>query len=194
MRRAPLACFDTLKHIDSATVPEALSPEQRRDFEISLKFLQQYTGSVGTFNSYRREVERLLHWTWSVAYKMIDELKREDIENYIRFSQSPPQAWIGVKKAPRFKVVEGARVPNPEWRPFVATVSKSAFKNGLQPDKASYRMSNGATKELLAIISSFYHYLLLEEYTFTNPVALIRQKSKFVQCRNVRPYWTLRVI
>ena len=35
----------------------------------------------------------------------------------------------------------------------------------------------------MAICSSFYQYLLLEEYTYTNPVALIRQKSKFVQKR-----------
>jgi site-specific recombinase XerD len=35
----------------------------------------------------------------------------------------------------------------------------------------------------MATASSFYQYLLLEEYTYTNPVALIRQKSKFVQKR-----------
>ena len=35
----------------------------------------------------------------------------------------------------------------------------------------------------MAISSSFYQYLLLEEYTYTNPVALIQQKSKFVQKR-----------
>ena len=70
-----------------------------------------------------------------------------------------------------------------EWRPFVATVSKSAFKKGQLPDKKDYASSNVATKDMLAIISSFYQYLLLEEYTFSNPVALIRQKSKFVQKR-----------
>ncbi|MDJ0808196.1 MAG: site-specific integrase, partial [Gammaproteobacteria bacterium] len=43
--------------------------------------------------------------------------------------------------------------------------------------------SNAATKDRLAIISSFYQFLLLAEYTYTNPVALIRQKSKFVQKR-----------
>ena len=34
-----------------------------------------------------------------------------------------------------------------------------------------------------ATSSSFFQYLLLEEYTVTNPVALIRQKGKFVQTR-----------
>ena len=88
-----------------------------------------------------------------------------------------------MKKAPRFIDAEGRRIPNPEWRPFVATVSKAAFKKGHQPDKQDYSASNAATKDRLAIISSFYQYLLLAEYTYTNPVALIRQKSKFVQKR-----------
>lgn len=153
------------------------------DFEITLTFLKKYVGSVGTFNAYRRETERLLHWTWHIALKTIDTLKREDIENFIRFCQRPPSAWIGVKKPPRFIVSEGLRVPNPEWRPFVVTISKSAFKKGQVPEKKNYSLSNGAIKEMLAIISSYYQYLLLEEYCFSNPVALIRQKSKFVQKR-----------
>ena len=70
-----------------------------------------------------------------------------------------------------------------EWRPFVATVSKSSFKKGEIPNKASYAPSNGSVKELLAIIGSFFQYLQMEQYTVSNPVALIRQKSKFVQKR-----------
>ncbi|MCP5018048.1 MAG: site-specific integrase, partial [Ketobacter sp.] len=88
-----------------------------------------------------------------------------------------------LKKPPRFIESDGRRISNPEWRPFVATVSKSAFKKGQVPDKKNYALSNSATKEVLAILGSFYQYLLLEEYTFSNPVALMRQKSKFVQKR-----------
>jgi len=183
MRRAPQACFDTVKHIDDIAVPGYLTTAQGNDFDMARGFLQAYTGSLGTFNSYRREVERLLHWTWHIADTLLEELKREDIEAFIRFCQKPPAAWIGTKKASRFKVNEGIRVPNPEWRPFVATVSKSAFKRGQLPDKATYTPSNGSVKELLAITSSFFQYLQMEEYTVSNPVALIRQKSKFVQKR-----------
>lgn len=183
MRRSPLACFGTIKYVNDCEAPAYLTQEQVNDFDIAHAFLKHYVGSVGTFNSYRREVERLLHWTWHIAFKTIDTLKREDIENFIRFCQRPPSAWIGLKKAPRFRVSDGLRQPNPEWRPFVATVSKSAFKKGQVPDKKNYTPSNGTTKEILAILGSFYQYLLLEEYTFSNPVALIRQKSKFVQKR-----------
>lgn len=183
MRKAPPACFDSLEHIAECKAPAYLSPEQINDFEMALSFLQQYTGSTGTFNSYRRDLERLLHWCWHIAQKNLDSLKREDIEDFIRFCQQPPAAWIGVKKAPRFVVEQGQRVPNLEWRPFVATVSKSAFKKGKLPDKKEYSASNTGIKQLMATASSFYQYLLLEEYTYTNPVALIRQKSKFVQKR-----------
>ena len=183
MRRAPRACFDTVKHIDDIVAPGYLTTSQRNDFGMAKSFLQAYTGSLGTFNGYRRDVERLLQWTWHIAGKILEDLKREDIEAFIHFCQKPPSAWIGIKKAPRFKVKDGARAPNPEWRPFVATVSKSAFKKGQLPDKTSYAPSNGSVKELLAIIGSFFQYLQMEEYTVANPVALIRQKSKFVQKR-----------
>jgi len=183
MRRAPLACFDTVKHIDSIIAPTYLTEAQRSDFGMARSFLQAYTGSLGTFNSYRRDVERLLHWSWHIAGKDLEDLKREDIELFVVFCQKPPSAWIGTKKAPRFKVTDGVRVSNPEWRPFVATVSKAAFKKGHLPDKTSYAPSNGSVKELLAIIGSFFQFLQMEEYTVSNPVALIRQKSKFVQKR-----------
>ena len=183
MRRSPMACLDTMEHLDSTEPPAALSKAQIHDFVIAVQFLQQYTGSAATFNSYRRELECLLQWTWHIALTTLDGLKREDIENYIRFSQRPPAAWIGIKKAPRFAEAEGQRRPNPQWRPYVATVSKSAHKKGKVPSKKAYFASNNSIKQLMAITSSFFQYLVLEEYTYTNPVALIRQKSKFVQKR-----------
>lgn len=179
---APEPLFDTLKHIDAASgIPKSVDTAHGLDYEKALAFLKCYTGSQGTFNSYRREVERLLHWTWLVAKKSIRELKREDIEAFILFCKRPNKTWIGVKKAPRFLEKDGERFPNKEWRPFVVTVSKAAREKGKQPDKKDFQLSQGAVKELFAILSSFYNYLLQEEYLYMNPVALIRQKSKFIQ-------------
>jgi site-specific recombinase XerD len=183
IRRSPPACFDTIEYIEDATAPDYLTPAQRNDFDMARDFLRAYTGSLGTFTSYRRDVERLLLWTWYIAEKILEDLRRDGIEDFIRFCQKPPSAWLGIYKTPRFKVIDGARQPNPEWRPFVATISKSAFKKGQLPDKASYTASNSAIKQLLAITGSFFQYLQMEEYTVANPVALIRQKSKFVQKR-----------
>lgn len=91
----------------------------------------------------------------------IGDLKREDIEAFIRFCQRPPKAWIGLKKPPRFVEVEGERRPNPEWRSFVATVSKAAFKKGQRPVNADDALSNGATKETLAILICALYSLYL---------------------------------
>lgn len=183
VRRSPPPCFDTIDYIDKATAPDYLTKAQCNDFDMARDFLQAYTGSLGTFTSYRRDVERLLLWTWFIAEKILEDLKRNDIEDFIRFCQKPPSAWLSNHKTPRFKDPGVERRPNPDWRPFVATVSKSAFKKGEMPDKVSYTASNGAIKQLLAITGSFFQFLQLEEYTVANPVALIRQKSKFVQKR-----------
>ncbi|NND00937.1 MAG: hypothetical protein HKN85_12215, partial [Gammaproteobacteria bacterium] len=138
-RRASLALFDTVKQIDTITAPAYLTPAQRTDFAMAQRFLQAYTGSLGTFNSYRRDVGLLLQWTWHIADKVLVDVKRDDMEAFIRFCRKPPSAWIGIKKAPRFRVKDGTRQPNPEWRTFVVTVSKSAFKKGMSPDQDCVR-------------------------------------------------------
>lgn len=177
-----LPIFDNLNHLHknhlSAILPDA---RFQSDFNYTLNFLKSYTGSLGTFNSYRREAERLLQWTWLIKQKTLNELKRDDIENYIHFCQNPPKAWISIKKVPRFIEKEGLRVPNEEWRPFVASVSKSAKQNGHNPTIENFNLSQGSTQELFAILSTYFNFLIAEEYLLSNPVALIRQKSKFIR-------------
>ena len=159
VRRSPPACFDTIEYIEDTTAPDYLTAAQRNDFDMAREFLRAYTGSLGTFTSYRRDVERLLLWTWFIAEKTLEDLKRGDIEDFIRFCQKPPRAWVGDHKTPRFEIIDSTRQPNPDWRPFVATVSKSAYKKGQLPDKASYSASNSAIKQLLAITGSFFQFL-----------------------------------
>jgi site-specific recombinase XerD len=178
---APLPLFDSLEYISKPLLPSYLSPIQKNDFLMGISFLKSYIGSLGTFNSYRREIERLLHWTWIITKKSLKDLKREDIENFIRFCQKPPKFWIGIKKIPRFIEKEGMRIPNAEWRPFVVTISKAAHRKGINADIDNFELSQGAIKESFAILSTFYNYMLQEEYVFMNPVALIRQKSKFIR-------------
>ncbi|HLF66812.1 MAG TPA: site-specific integrase, partial [Gammaproteobacteria bacterium] len=180
MNQVPQALFDTMDNIQSACFKDKPA-YHLDDLTHAWRFLKSYTGSVGTFNSYRREVERLLHWCALVAGKTLRDLKRDDMENYVRFCQNPPKTWIGIKKAPKFILSEGLSVPNPQWRPFVVAISKEKHRQGFAPDPKDFELSQGAVKELFAIISSFYNYLLQEEYVNTNPVALIRQKSKFIQ-------------
>lgn len=151
------------------------------DINISLEFLKLYKGSIGTFNSYRREIERLIHWSTLIKNKSLPELKRQDIEEFIEFCQKPPKKWMGLEKPSKFITRDGQRLPNLNWRPFSATISKSKYSEGVRPTKDDFKLSNNSIKEIFAILSSFYNYLLQEEYTEVNPVALVRQKSKFIR-------------
>ncbi|MBA2652953.1 MAG: site-specific integrase [Tatlockia sp.] len=177
-----LPIFDTLdnlhKNMENVILP---SPDYQKDFYHSLNFLKCYVGSLGTFNSYRRETERLLQWCWQVKKLTLCELKHHDIEQFVHFCQNPPPAWISLKKVPRYVEKEGRRIPNEAWRPFVATISKSARKLGEEASIEQFSLAQGTVQEIFAILSTFFNFLIAEEYLFANPIALIRQKSKFIR-------------
>lgn len=184
MRKQLLPLFDSMDHLHK-NAEHVVLPDHRfqQDFNHVLDFLKSYNGSLGTFNSYRREAERLLQWCWQIKNITLAELKRDDIEQFVRFCQSPPLTWIALKKVPRYIEKEGRRIPNESWRPFVVTVSKSARKQGDTKSLSQFSLSQGAIQEIFAILSTLFNFLIAEEYLVSNPVALIRQKSKFVRKR-----------
>ncbi len=157
------------------------------DLEYSLKFLYSYNGSSATFNSYRREIERLLQWTWHIEQKSVLDLKREDIEAFIKFCHKPPKAWIGKKNVARFKNQNNKRIVNIEWRPFVVVVTKEQHVQGVEPDIDKYNPSQSSVRAIFTAISSFYDYLVQEDLIKSNPLLLIRQKSKFLRKDQNKP-------
>lgn len=171
--------FDTLEH-HSANSISANFPYPD-DYRHAGEFIYSYRGSNATFNAYRRELERILQWCQHVAKKSLKELKRQDIENYIYFCQRPYPDWIATYKCDRFINHEGQRIANPKWRPFVATVSKVQFQAGKRPSTKAFTLSQNAVKAIFAILSSFYNYLIQEDYVSANPVQQMRQKSKFIR-------------
>jgi len=184
----PIPIFDTIEHFEDQKDFSYLDNNYYlEDIKITIAFLKTYNGSRGTFDSYRREVERLLHWCALVAKKPLKELKRDDISSYIEFCQDPPKSWLGKSKPAKFVIKDGLRIPNSKWRPFIVTVSKADRVNGKKPRINQFELSSDSVKELFAIISSFYTYLLQEEYVYANPVALIRQKSKFIRKAQGQP-------
>lgn len=156
-------------------------PGCKEDLYHCLTFLQSYNGSQATFNSYRREVERLLQWSWFVHEKTLIELRRLDIEEYLGFCQHPPITWIGTKHVARFKNNQGKRIANPDWRPFVSQVSKVESQLGKLADNTDFNLSQKSLQAVFSVLSTFFNYLLQEDYGELNPVALIRQKSKYLQ-------------
>jgi site-specific recombinase XerD len=169
MPNALLPLFDSIDYIH-LNAAHAVLPDMRfeADFLHTLNFLKSYNGSLGTFNSYRREAERLLQWAWHIKQLSITQLKRDALEEYIHFCQNPPAEWISAHKVPRFIVVAGQRQPNPVWRPFIKSHNKQS-------------LSQAAVQEIFAILSTFFNFLIAEEYVFNNPIALMRQKSKFLR-------------
>jgi site-specific recombinase XerD len=182
MKISILPLFDTLdnihKNLENVILPDAI---YQKDFIHTLNFIKSYSGSLGTFNSYRREAERLLQWCWLIKKSTVNTLKRDDIETYIRFCQNPPASWISVKKVPRYLEKEGRRQPNVEWRPFIATITKASRQQGLSPSIDHFSLSQGAVQEIFAILSTYFNFLIAEEYIQSNPVTLMRQKSKFIR-------------
>jgi len=167
----PIAIFDQAHFLHAHMFPKHLSPANHQDYAYTVEFLKSYAGRLGTFNSYRREVERLLQWLWLIQKKNLPNLGRQEIEHYLRFCQNPPEDWIAPFKAPRFIETSDGRAPNPKWRPFVKPSS----------DDIRFKLSQGAIQEIFAILSTYFNFLIADEYLRLNPIALMRQKSKFIQ-------------
>ena len=151
------------------------------DYQMALNFLYNYRGSADTLSSYRRDLERLIQWSWFIRNQSLCNHKREDIEAFVEFCLKPPKRWINLKKTARFKIVNGEKLPNYNWRPFEVRGTKVDNKAGIERDKNKYEFSQPALKVMFGILSSFYNYLLQEQVIQANPLALIRQKSKFLQ-------------
>ena len=168
--------FDTLDYNHSKLIASHFP--YPGDYKQATAFLYHYRGNQATYNAYRREIERLLQWCHHIACKSLCALKRNDIEQYLYFCQQPPAAWIALKRYPRFIRQHGQRLANPHWRPFVATTNKGQYAS---PGLKNYVLSQPALQAIFAIINSFYTYLNEENYIGHNPVAQIRQKSKFIR-------------
>ena len=175
----PVPLFDNFElssHIQTALKLEAF---MQQDLMAALDFLKQYAGNKATFTAYRHEIERFLLWAWLVLKKSIFTLQRGDLEAYVNFCLNPSSDWIGTENARRYIGVE--RLPNPAWKPFIIRVNKKEQKDGILPNKSTYKPSQKAIHAIFTTISCFYNYLLLQDKISVNPVSLIKQKSKYLQ-------------
>lgn len=174
----PRPIFDTLDNLAEALnqyLDTTLS-FAKSDLQLAFEFLKQYDGNESTFKCYRREIERLIQWSWLIQEKSILDLKRGDIEAYINFCMKPPRTWIALKVVSRFRTINGVRTPNRNWRPFVIQ-----HKTEEPPNKDRYKFSQKSIKEIFVALGSFYTFLNSENVIDLNPVTSIKQKSKFIR-------------
>jgi site-specific recombinase XerD len=205
----PVPLFDALEHIDSSLEtqltriklilpPNIESSAVAADYKHACHFLLAYRGSAETFKSYRREIERLLQWSWFLQVKPLKDLRRNDIETFLQFCQAPSEDWIGVKHVPRFIDKDGLRMANFEWRPFVASISKKQHRDGHVPNIKAYTLSQSALQAIFAVLSSFFNYLEQEDYTFGNPnvrrISMPMEDSDFFSCRVFKTFFLKSVV
>lgn len=178
----PQPLFDTLKHFENTPdcvlnyLQSTNIPAATQEFHFCLAFLKNYRHSADTFTAYRREIERLLHWSWLMCKKSIKEIDCNDIRDYLQFVNSPPNTWVAARTVNRFMInAFGKREINPEWRPFVTRTRKNK-KN----DDANYQLSPKSIEAIFATIHSFFNFLQQEHYLEMNLALLIKEKKQFL--------------
>ncbi len=176
---SPEPIFDTLDAFESDDTPLP-AYIKKADYVVTKDFLIAYKGSLDTFNSYRREVDKFLQWLFLVAQKDLQSVDRADIENFVMFCKKPPDSWIATKMVARFLLQEGNKIVNPEWRPYVVKVSKEARSKNKKPAANRYHLSDNAIRAVLRVLSTYFSFLEMENYVTKNPVKRIRQKNRFV--------------
>ncbi len=162
--------FDTLENhvsINSNVVftLKKTSSEIADEYEKLFLYLKNYVGSGDTFNTYRREVERFFHWSWTIKKISIFKLTPLDIGDYIKFCRTPPASWCMPKQLKRFILKDGIRCPNSMWKPFITGSS----------------LSDNSLQILLAALGTMYTYCQQEGYLERNPVQLMRQKTRLIR-------------
>ena len=66
-RTLPKALFDTLTYMKKKKYYVTMKHiKHKKDYIHAYNFLLSYRGSIDTFTAYRREIERLLQWTWLI--------------------------------------------------------------------------------------------------------------------------------
>jgi len=129
--------------------PIDFDPTSISDFKSAytstLDFLLAKNASTATFTTYISELERFLQWSLRVKDRHPFRLNESDLHEYFEFCRKPYSNWVGTSRQRKFISVEGKRVANYKWRPYVSMDGKPA--------------SQVSIKKSFATISSYYAYL-----------------------------------
>lgn len=181
MASNPLPIFGSQDQVKRLAETGEFADYPAQDIQMAARFLVAYSqGSKETFAVYRRDVEKLLHWSRLIADITLPDLTPQDMDNFIMFCRKPPNDWIATTTAPRFLQQDGIEIPNSVWRPFVVKVSKAKFKDGEKPVASKYTTQRSTDAAMFKTLSTFYEYLVVEDYVSNNPVKRIRQKSRYL--------------
>ncbi|NNM59700.1 MAG: site-specific integrase [Legionellales bacterium] len=124
----------------------------QNDYEAIHTWLNEYAHKQTTYQSYRKEAERLLLWCVLQAKKPLSSLNRDDFDIYLAFLDDPQPENVWCKKRGGYGVKRGEK----GWKPFVGGLSPSAKRTAV------------------SIIKSLMGYLHEARYLDSNPLVLMR--------------------
>lgn len=133
------------------------------DIDAIKAWLARFVDTKTTFDSYRKEAERVLLWAVIERGKPLASLTHEDLLAYQHFLADP-------QPAARWVMRPGRKRPrgDPGWRPFAGPLSP-----------ASQRQST-------VILNTLFSWLVSAGYLAGNPLALSRQRQRKLAPRVTR--------
>lgn len=133
------------------------------DIDAVKAWLARFADTRTTFDSYRKEAERLLLWSVTELGKPLSALTHEDLLVYQRFlgDPQPVERWIMAagRKWSRF---------DPEWRPFAGPLSPTS------------------QRQAIVILNTLFSWLVNAGYLAGNPLSLSRQRQRRAKPRITR--------
>lgn len=132
------------------------------DIEAIKAWLARFADTKTTFDSYRKEAERLLLWSVMELGKPLSSLTHEDLLIYQRFLSHPQPAsrWIMKNR----KVSRS----DPLWRPFAGPLSPTS------------------QRQTIVILNALFSWLVNAGYLAGNPLSLSRQRQRKAKPRITR--------
>ncbi|GAA4492890.1 site-specific integrase [Pseudaeromonas paramecii] len=146
-------------------------------YELTLDYLCELQSNANNFKTARSEITTFLIWCWDLQGLRLADVTRRHMNQFIQWCHQPPLPLIGNAQRPHFLTDKGLglRVPNPLWRPFV---NRSPKQSQLPAGAQAYQRKASATKNQLAVLSSYYQFLNDEEYCDRNPAALAMRRGR----------------
>lgn len=133
------------------------------DIDALKAWLARFTQTKTTFDSYRKEAERLLLWSVIELRKPLASLTHEDLLAYQRFLADPQPAHRWVMPAGRKRARGDAG-----WRPFAGPLSPAS------------------QRQAIVILNTLFSWLVHAGYLAGNPLSLFRQRQRHAAPRVVR--------
>lgn len=148
-------------------------PDAALIYEYAVDWLLEQRYSENNYKTYRSELTTFLYWTFEVEQISVADVTRRVLMRYIDYCMEPPRELIAYRNVAQFiqHRAIGERIPNPHWRPFLGKK-----RDGLE---LPYKITAKALKTKLAILSSFFTFLINEEYTERNPAMMLMKHGRF---------------